>query len=153
MPSASEVSEDEPTPETTPAVSPDLLGETQPSSEPPPVMPEVEPHVVEAPTSPPERRPEVERERKSSKSRASKRTPVKLEASRNQYWVAVRIGGKELVIDRLTSNSASTKLAPGDYAVSYREDPTAAWRSAGTVTIPAHGSATLVLHNGQASVK
>lgn len=85
-------------------------------------------------------------------TKSAKRVPVKIKAPGYKFYVALEIGGKEYVIDRMKGSGwASAKLKPGAYRVMFREEPGGSWRPAKTITIPkapASGTVIVELHAG-----
>jgi serine/threonine protein kinase len=130
-----------PTPVNTPAEpapKPESAVETAPTPAPIEATPELEPTV----------KPEPKPESQASKPTATtpSKTAVTLTAPGYKFFVQLRINGKEFTFEG--SQTKSVKLKPDDYDVSYREDLTGSWRSAGNVTIPTAKSASLQLLKG-----
>jgi serine/threonine protein kinase len=110
---------------------------------PPPPLSEVAPTVEPEPTTAEEPAPEPE-----PKSKRTAKTSVTITAS--GVWAQVKIGPKRFTLDRLAgAKRLTTKIEPGEYTVSFRNDPDAAWEPLGKVRIPARGPVTLDIEAGK----
>jgi serine/threonine protein kinase len=108
-------------------------------AQPPPVIAQPPPVVADSPAQASQPEPKISR------------TSVTI--STGAVWSQVKIGGKAYTLDRLKgSKTASAKLKPGKYAVSFRDDPEASWQSVGQVTIPESGQVKLEIKGGVAGI-
>lgn len=113
----------------------------QSSIPPTPVAPQVaaEPTPIVEPEPEPEPEPE---------SKRTAKTTVSLTAG--GVWAQVKIGRRQYTLDRLKgAKRINAKLEPGDYVVSFRNDPKAAWQPLGKVRIPTRGPITLDIRDGK----
>lgn len=116
--------------------------------EPPPTEPAPVPEPVPVPEpAPTEPTPTPE----PTKPKQVAKTTVTITAA--GVWAEVKIGGKQHTFDRLKGiKQVTVKLEPGDYTVSFRDDPEVPWQSLGKVRIPEESPATLDIKAGKATV-
>lgn len=138
----------EPDPPAPSEAAPEPAPQPKPQPQPAPA-PQPKPQPQPEPAPPPQPRAPAEPE---PKPKRAARTSVSITAA--GVWAQVKIGRKEYTIDRLAgTKQIATKLAPGEYAIAFRDDPKATWLPLGELSVPEDGPIAVDIKAGTFSVR
>ena len=120
----------------------------------PPTEPETAPSVEPEPELAPVPVPTTQAATKAnSKAKQTKAAQTLVAITAGGVWAQVKIGRKRYTFDRLKGTSRiNARFEPGEYKVSFRDDPEDAWTPLGRVHIPTDGSITLDVRGGNFTV-